>query len=55
MNNNSRQEHLCDQYDIKAFLRIRKLLEEPKDNEGSGFTIRDIIEELIHKTEEETK
>ena len=33
--------------------RIRKLLEEPKDNEGSGFTIGDIIEDLIYKTEEE--
>ena len=53
MNNNSHEERLCDLYDIKEFLKIRKLLEEPKDNEGSDFTIRDVIEDLIYKTEEE--
>ena len=53
MNNNSHEGRLCDLYDIREFLRIRKLLEEPKDNEGSGFTIGDIIEDLIYKTEEE--
>jgi len=53
MNNNSREGRLCDLYDIREFLSIRKLLNEPKDNEGSGFTIGDIIEDLIYKTEEE--
>ena len=53
MNNNSHEERLCDLYDIREFLSLRKLLNEPKDNEGSGFTIGDVIEDLIYKNEEE--
>jgi hypothetical protein len=53
MSNNSHEGRLCDLYDIREFLSIRKLLNEPKDNEGSGFTIGDVIEDLIYKTEEE--
>lgn len=46
-------ETLCDLHDIKQFLEIRKLMNEPKDNEGSGFSIGDVVEDLIYKIEEE--
>ena len=45
-------ETLCDLNDIKAFLELRKLMDEPKDNDGSGFTIGDVIDDLIYKFEE---
>ena len=43
---------LCDLNDIKEFLELRKLMDEPKDNNGSGFTIGDVIDDLIYKVEE---
>ena len=45
-------ETLCDLNDIKEFLDLRKLMDEPKDNNGSGFTIGDVIDDLIYKIEE---
>ena len=45
-------ETLCDLNDIKEFLELRKLMDEPKDNNGSGFTIGDVIDDLIYKVEE---
>ena len=45
-------ETLCDLNDIKEFLELRKLMDEPKDNDGSGFTIGDVIDDLIYKCEE---
>ena len=45
-------ETLCDLNDIKQFLELRKLIDEPKDNDGSGFTIGDVIDDLIYKFEE---
>ena len=45
-------ETLCDLNDIKQFLELRKLEDEPKDNDGSGFTIGDVIDDLIYKFEE---
>jgi hypothetical protein len=45
-------ETLCDLNDIKKFLELRKLMDEPKDNNGSGFTIGDVIDDLIYKVEE---
>jgi len=45
-------ETLCDLNDIKEFLELRKLMDEPKDNDGSGFTIGDVIDDLIYKVEE---
>lgn len=45
-------ETLCDLNDIKEFLELRKLMDEPKDNNGSGFTIGDVIDDLIYKLEE---
>ena len=45
-------ETLCDFNDIKEFLELRKLMDEPKDNNGSGFTIGDVIDYLIYKVEE---
>ena len=46
-------ETLFDLHDIKRFLELRKLMDEPKDNDGSEFTIGDVIEDLIYKIEEE--
>ena len=48
-------ETLCDLNDIKEFLELRKLMDEPKDNNGSGFTIGDVIDDLIYKVEEASK
>ena len=48
-------ETLCDLNDIKEFLELRKLMGEPKDNDGSGFTIGDVIDDLIYKLEEESQ
>mgnify|MGYP003150075186 CR=1 FL=1 len=45
-------EILCDLHDIQKFLELHKLTKEPKDNEGSGFTIGDVIEDLIYKINE---
>ena len=45
-------ETLSDLNDIKEFLELRKLMDEPKDNNGSGFTIGDVIDDLIYKLEE---
>ena len=45
-------ETLSDLNDIKEFLELRKLMDEPKDNNGSGFTIGDVIDDLIYKVEE---
>ena len=44
-------ETLFDLHDIRRFLELRKLMDEPKDNDGSGFTIGDVIEDLIYKIE----
>ena len=46
-------ETLFDLHDIKRFLELHKLMDEPKDNDGSGFTIGDVIEDLIYKIVEE--
>jgi len=48
-------EILCDLNDIKQFLELRRLIDEPKDNDGSGFTIGDVIDDLIYKFEEESQ
>ena len=45
-------ETLCDLNDIKEFLELRKLMDEQKDNNGSGFTIGDVIDDLIYKVDE---
>ena len=36
-------ETLCDLHDIKKFLELHNLFDNPKDNDGSGFTIGDVI------------
>jgi hypothetical protein len=40
---------LYDLYDIRMFLRLRGLLDEPKDNEGTEETIGELIDNLIEK------
>ena len=34
-------------YDLKRFIELRGLQNEPKDNDGTGFTIADIIEDSL--------
>jgi hypothetical protein len=40
---------LCDLYDVRMFLRLRGLLDEPKDNEGTEETIGELIDNLIEQ------
>jgi len=51
-------QDLLDLYDIKRFLQMRKLLDEPKDNEdneGTEDTIGFLISAFIDRAEEETQ
>lgn len=48
-------ETLCDLHDIKKFLELHNLFDNPKDNDGSGFTIGDVIDDLIYKFEESSE
>jgi len=48
-------QDLLDLYDIKRFLQMRKLLDEPKDNEGTEETIGFLISAFIDRAEEETQ
>ena len=41
----------CALHDIKHFLRLRGLLNEPKDNDGTEYTIGEVIEDLIDEAE----
>ena len=40
---------------IKKFLELHNLFDNPKDNDGSGFTIGDVIDDLIYKFEESSE
>jgi hypothetical protein len=42
---------LCDALDIKAALP-EDILNKPKDNDGSEFTVGDCIDNVIHRLEE---
>lgn len=47
MKTNDAASALLDMYDIRAALSAR-IKNRPKDNEGSGFTIGDCIEDVIY-------
>ena len=43
---------LCDLYDMRMFLRLPGLLDEPKDNECTQETIGELIDNLIELNKE---
>jgi hypothetical protein len=47
INQNNLSSAICDLEDIKRFLQFKKLLNEPKDNEGTEITIDDCIEDIM--------
>ena len=47
INQNNLSSAICDLEDIKKFLQFKKLLNEPKDNEGTEITIDDCIEDIM--------
>jgi cell fate (sporulation/competence/biofilm development) regulator YlbF (YheA/YmcA/DUF963 family) len=47
INQNNLSSAICDLEDIKRFLEFKKLLNEPKDNEGTQITINDCIEDIM--------
>ena len=53
MNTAEPSQYLYDLYDIKRFLELRGLLNEPKDNEGTEETIGELVEELIRVESED--
>ena len=46
LNLNNTSSALCDIYDIKRALS-KKIKSQPKDNEGTGITIGDCIDDLV--------
>ena len=40
---------IYDLYDIRRFLELRKLLEQPKDNDGTEETMGELINRLIQQ------
>tara|TARA_B100000287_G_scaffold404888_1_gene427984 strand:- start:90 stop:254 length:165 start_codon:yes stop_codon:yes gene_type:complete len=49
MNNEFIYDMLLDLYDIKNQARLHQFGDLPKDNDGSGFTINDCLDDLIEK------
>jgi hypothetical protein len=49
----NKEDILCDLYDIQRQVKQTKLYNQPKDNDGSMFTIGDCIENVIEQLEEE--
>ena len=47
------KDMLCDMYDIQRQVKQAKLLDKPKDNDGTIYTIRDCIENVIEQLEQE--
>ena len=52
MTNSTIQDVLCDLHDIKNMARLHQFGDLPKDNDGSGFTINDCIDDCIEKLQE---
>jgi len=49
------KDMLCDMYDIQRQVKQAKILNNPKDNDGTSYTIGDCIENVIDQLEEELK
>tara|TARA_R110002167_G_scaffold1029_1_gene4486 strand:- start:338 stop:499 length:162 start_codon:yes stop_codon:yes gene_type:complete len=49
------EDLLCDMYDIQRQVKQAKLYDQPKDNDGSMFTVGDCIENVINQLIDETK
>ena len=49
------EDMLCDMYDIQRQVKQAKLYDQPKDNDGSMFTVGDCIENVINQLIDETK
>ena len=49
------KDMLCDMYDIQRQVNQAKILNNPKDNDGTSLTIGDCIENIIDQLEEELK
>ncbi len=49
------KDMLCDMYDIQRQVKQTKILNNPKDNDGTSYTIGDCIENVIDQLEEELK
>ena len=45
-------QDLMDLYDIKRFLELRNLLQEPKDNDGTEESMGFLMEAFIDRAEE---
>ena len=52
INNEAIYDMLFDLNDIKKQAKLHQFGDLPKDNEGSGFTINDCLDDLILKLEE---
>ena len=49
------EDMLCDMYDIQRQVKQAKLYDQPKDNDGSIFTVGDCIENVIEQLKSPTK
>ena len=49
------KDMLCDMYDIQRQVKQAKLLDTPKDNDGTIFTLGDCIDNVIEQLEQELK
>ena len=49
------KDMLCDMYDIQRQVKQAKLLDTPKDNDGTIFTLGDCIENVIEQLEDHCK
>ena len=47
------KDMLCDMYDIQRQVKQAKLLDKPKDNDGTIYTIRDCFDNVIGQLEQE--
>jgi len=47
------RDMLCDMYDIQRQVKQAKLLDKPKDNDGTIYTIRDCFDNVIGQLEQE--
>ena len=49
----NKEELLLDLYDIRNMAKFHKFGKLPKDNDGSMFTINDLLNNAIEKLEED--
>jgi len=46
------EDMLCDMYDIRRMAKFTKFDKSPKDSNGSIFTIKDCIDNVIEQLED---